>query len=156
MSSTYVLKTPKQLYSKYLYTRMGNPTRSALEECLADLESGKFCIACSSGSSAMTSVLHTLSAGDHIVAMDDIYGGTTNYLMHYTIKKHAVEVDFVDMTDEKLFESKLKKNTKLIWIETPTNPTMKLLNLENLIAIIRKFNKDIRIVVDNTFSSPYL
>lgn len=67
---------------------MGNPTRSALEECLAALEHGKLAIACSSGSSAMTSVLHTLSVGDHLIAMDDIYGGTTNYLNNYTIKKH--------------------------------------------------------------------
>eukprot|EP00825_Cyclidium_porcatum_P006234 TRINITY_DN1307_c0_g1_i1.p1 TRINITY_DN1307_c0_g1~~TRINITY_DN1307_c0_g1_i1.p1 ORF type:complete len:362 (-),score=66.69 TRINITY_DN1307_c0_g1_i1:283-1368(-) len=156
MSSTYVLKTPKQLYSKYLYTRMGNPTRTALEECLAALEHGKFAIACSSGCSAMTSVLHTLSVGDHMISMDDIYGGTTNYLMNYTIKKHSVDVDFVDMTDVNLFKSKLKKNTKLIWIESPTNPTMKIVDIEAIIKCTREFNKDIRIVVDNTFSSPYL
>lgn len=156
MSSTYVLKTPKQLYSKYLYTRMGNPTRTALEECLASLEHGKFAIACSSGSSAMTSVLHTLTAGDHVVSSDDVYGGTNNYFMHYTIKKHKVNVEFVDMTNEKLFEQSLKKETKLIWIETPTNPTMKIIDIEKLVKITKNFNKDIRVVVDNTFSSPYL
>lgn len=104
----------------------------------------------------MTAVLHQLNAGDHIVCCDDVYGGTQRYLRNFTQPKHLVEVDFVDTTIVENVKKAFKKNTKLLWLETPTNPTLKVSDIKALAAAAHEFNKEIIVVVDNTFLTPYL
>lgn len=105
----------------------------------------------------MTCVIHTLYSGDHILCCDDVYGGTNRYLRRFSVEKHKYEVDFVNMTDYNSVEKGLKSNTKLVWIETPTNPLLKIIDIEEIVKIVRKKNgNNTIVVVDNTFSSPYL
>eukprot|EP00825_Cyclidium_porcatum_P014717 TRINITY_DN179_c0_g1_i1.p1 TRINITY_DN179_c0_g1~~TRINITY_DN179_c0_g1_i1.p1 ORF type:complete len:410 (+),score=74.70 TRINITY_DN179_c0_g1_i1:212-1441(+) len=156
MTSTFILDTPTKLHGDYLYTRWGNPTSTALDQALAACEFGKYCIAFSSGSAAMVGVLHTLKVGDHLIAFDDLYGGTNSYLRNFTQKQHGVNVEFIDLTNLENLKKSLKESTKLIWIETPSNPTMKLVDIEEACKIAHTFNKSIKVVVDNTFASPYL
>lgn len=152
-TSTYVQKSPGQPLGDYEYSRAANPTRTALENALASIENGVRGLAFSSGLAATDCVLRSLKSGDEVVAMDDLYGGT--YRMFTRIYKDSgIVFKFVDMNDLEKFGSMLNENTKLIWVETPTNPLMKVAD----IAAIAKMAKSrgILLAVDNTFATPYL
>lgn len=135
----------------YDYTRSGNPTRAALEENIADLEGGVGCSATSTGMSAITSVLFLLKSGDHVVAGDDIYGGTYR-LFDQVFPSLGVTFTFVNMRDLDAVKAAVKENTKMIWIETPSNPLLNIVDIQG-VSEIAKDNKCIS-VVDNTFLSP--
>ena len=152
-SSTYVQESPG-VHKGYDYSRSINPTRKALEACIADLEGSNFGYAFASGMSASATVLEILSSGDHVIAMDDLYGGT--YRLFENVRKRSAGLDFTfcDLSDVKSLEASLKPNTKMIWIETPTNPLLKIADLK-AIASFAKHNNLIA-VCDNTFCSPFV
>jgi cystathionine gamma-synthase/cystathionine gamma-lyase len=136
----------------YEYSRTGNPTRAALEIALASLEEGKYGLAFASGVAATTAVLGLLKTGDHIVAGDDMYGGTYR-ILEKVLKKWGLSTSYADVDDFGSFEKAIRKNTKLIWIETPTNPLLKIVDIEKISKISHKHN--LILAVDNTFASPY-
>ncbi len=136
----------------YEYSRTGNPTRAALEEALAALEEAKYGLAFASGVAAIDAIVNLLKAGDHIVAGDDVYGGTFR-LFDKVYKKWGIETSYVDVTDAGAFKKALRKNTALLWIETPTNPLLKLSDIAALSAIAKE--SKIPLAVDNTFATPY-
>jgi cystathionine gamma-lyase len=151
LSSTFVQSSPG-VHKGYDYSRADNPTREAFENCLANLEGAKFGHAFGSGCGAMTTLLHLLKAGDHVVCSDDVYGGTFR-LFDQVIRNNGIDFDFVNMTDVSNVEKALKPNTKLIWMETPTNPLMKLCDIRAICKVGKE--KAIISVVDNTFMSPF-
>lgn len=152
-TSTFVQTSPGQPLGEYEYSRASNPTRTALESALASIENGTRGLAFSSGLAATDCILRSFKAGDEVIAMDDLYGGT--YRMFSRIYKDSgIKFHFVDMTDIAKLKSLINENTKLVWVETPTNPLMKLADIEE-IAKITKENK-IWLAVDNTFATPYL
>jgi cystathionine gamma-synthase/cystathionine gamma-lyase len=136
----------------YEYSRTGNPTRQALETALASLEEAKYGLAFASGVAATTAVFSLLKKADHIVAGDDIYGGTYR-LLERVFKRWGIRVTYADVDTIGSFEKALTKKTKLIWIETPTNPLLKVIDIEKISQIAHK--RDILLAVDNTFASPY-
>ena len=154
LSSTYAQKEPGSLYSVYDYSRCGNPTRTAFDECIAALEYGKYGLSFSSGCAALTCLSLIFSTGDHFICCDDVYGGTQRYLREIGQKRQGLTIDFVDMTDFENVEKFRKPETKCIIIETPTNPTMKICDIQKICTWAKKHN--IISVVDNTFASPYL
>ncbi|MEO1008880.1 MAG: cystathionine gamma-synthase [Planctomycetota bacterium] len=152
-TSTYVQQSPGKIVGEYDYSRAANPTRAALEANLAALEGGAHGLAYSSGVAATGAVLHLLSAGDHVLLCDDVYGGT-NRLFHRVFAQLGIETTLVDMTDHDAARAAIRDNTRLVWIETPTNPTLKVVDIAVMAEIAHK-SKAI-VAVDNTFSSPYL
>lgn len=139
----------------YIYTRLGNPTTSVVEEKLACLENGEACMSASSGIGAITSCLWTIvNAGDHIVAGKTLYGCTFAYLNH-GLSRFGVEVTFVDTRDPENIRKAMKPNTKVVYIETPANPNMYLCDIKAISAIAHT-NPDCKVVVDNTYMTPYL
>ncbi len=152
-TSTFVQSSPGQPIGDYEYSRAANPTRTALENALASIENGTKGLAFSSGLAATDCVLRSFKTGDEVIAMDDLYGGT--YRMFTRIYKNSgIKFHFVDMNDLEKFKSLINENTKLVWVETPTNPLMKLADIE-AIAKITKEHK-LLFAVDNTFATPYL
>ncbi len=153
-TSTFVQNSPGQpLNPDYEYSRAANPTRTALENALASLENGARGLAFSSGLAATDCVLRSLKAGDEVIAMDDLYGGT--YRMFTRIYKDSgIQFHFVDMNDLDKFQSLINENTRLVWVETPTNPLMKLADIEAIAKITK--SRNILFAVDNTFATPYL
>lgn len=151
MTSTYAQKSPGE-HRGFEYSRTQNPTRFALQDCLAALEEGKYGLAFASGCAALTTLMHTFKAGDHIVCSDDVYGGTFR-LFDKVFRNLGLEFTYVDMTDRAKFESAFRANTKLVWIETPTNPMLKIVDIAQLTAIAHK--KGALVGVDNTFMSPF-
>ncbi len=152
-TSTFVQQSPGKIVGEYDYSRAANPTRTAIEANLAALEGGKFGLCYSSGVAATGAVLHTLSAGDNVLLCDDVYGGT-NRLFHRVFAQLGVQTTLVDMTDLNKLEDAFKPNTKLVWIETPTNPTLKCIDIEEVSKIAHA--KGAKVAVDNTFATPYL
>ncbi|CAM2847515.1 cystathionine gamma-synthase [Flavobacterium frigoris] len=152
-TTTFAQTSPGQPIGDYEYSRTANPTRSALENALASLENGARGLAFSSGLAATDCLMRGLKAGDEVIAMDDLYGGTYR-LFTKIYKDSGIVFHFVDMNDMEKFKSLINENTKLVWVETPTNPMMKLVDIE-AIAKITKENKVI-FAVDNTFATPYL
>lgn len=152
MSTTFKQDGPAE-FRCFEYGRSGNPTRECLEKCLASIENAKFGLSFASGLAATTTITHLLSAGDHLLSMDDLYGGTNRYF-RTVASRFGIEIDFVDATDPKKVESSMKANTKMVWIETPTNPTMKIVDIAAVAAIVKKHGSSF-LVVDNTFMSPY-
>ena len=152
-SSTYVQESPG-VHKGYDYSRSINPTRKALEACIADLEGSNFGYAFASGMSASATVLEILSSGDHVIAMDDLYGGT--YRLFENVRKRSAGLDFTfcDLSDCKALEASLKPNTKMIWIETPTNPLLKIADLKAISSFAK--NNNLIAVCDNTFCSPFV
>ncbi len=136
----------------YEYSRTGNPTRTALEKCLASLEDGKFGLAYASGCAATTNVISLLKAGDHVVASDDLYGGTYR-LFTKVLSKFGISFSFVDMANKENVYKAVQENTKMVWIETPTNPLLKLCDIQQTAEICKE--KGLLLAVDNTFMSPY-
>ncbi|WMW77774.1 cystathionine gamma-synthase [Flavobacterium sp. 20NA77.7] len=152
-TSTFVQKSPGQPIGDYEYSRAANPTRTALEDALASIENGTRGLAFSSGLAATDSVLKLLKPGDEVIAMDDLYGGT--YRMFARIyQEFGIKFHFVDMNDLAKFESLINVNTKLVWVETPTNPLMKLADIAEIAKITKKHH--LLFAVDNTFATPYL
>jgi cystathionine gamma-lyase len=151
LTSTYVQDGPG-VHKGFEYSRTRNPTRDALEGCLAALEGGRHGLAFASGLAATDAILHALSAGDHVVYCDDVYGGTFR-LFDKVFRRHGVEFTAVDMTDPASVERALRPSTRLIWIETPTNPMLKIVDLAAVAAIARA--RGVRTVVDNTFATPF-
>jgi cystathionine gamma-lyase len=151
LTSTYVQSSPG-VHRGYEYSRTHNPTRKAYEACLANLEGGKYGFAFASGCAASTTIMHLLKAGDHVIAGDDMYGGTFR-LMDKVIRQNGVEFSFVDLSNPENFKSALQPNTKLLWLETPTNPTLKLVDVKRLSSMAT--SSGVIAVVDNTFMSPY-
>lgn len=151
-TSTYVQEAPG-VNKGYGYARGKNPTREALQANLAALENGKFCVCFSSGVAATDAVLKLLSPGDEVITGDDLYGGTYRLFVNL-YEKFGIKFHFVDLTNVENVHSYINSNTKLIWAETPTNPTMQIIDIEAL-SIIAKQNNLI-MVADNTFASPYL
>lgn len=153
-TSTFAQHHPGEPNNGYEYSRAANPTRTALENALASIENGTRGLAFSSGLAATDCVLRGLKAGDEVIAMDDLYGGT--YRMFTRIyKESGIKFHFVDMNDIAKFESLITENTRLVWVETPTNPLMKLADIA-AIAQITKKHPNILFAVDNTFATPYL
>lgn len=152
-SSTYVQESPG-VHKGYEYSRSKNPTRFALEECIADLENGKRGFAFSSGLAASSAVLDILPQNSHIISINDVYGGTFRLFDKVRSKTAGLTADFIDMKAPEDIEKYIKDNTKMIWIETPTNPLLKIADLK-IIAEIAKRNNIIT-VCDNTFSTPYI
>lgn len=151
LSSTYVQASPGE-HKGYEYSRTGNPTRKAYEDCLANLESGKFGFGFTSGCAATTTILHLLKAGDHVIASDDMYGGTFR-LFDKVIRHNGIEFSYIDLTKAENFKAAIKPNTRMVWIETPTNPTLKLIDIRKVTETAR--SKGIISIVDNTFMSPF-
>jgi len=135
------------------YSRTGNPTRRALEDCLASLEEGAYGLAFASGMAATTAVLSLLRPGDRIIAIEDIYGGT--YRMFEQVYSHyQVSTTYLDMKDMAALEKAIRPETRLVWIETPTNPLLQVVDIAAIAAVCRE--KGVLLAVDNTFASPYL
>ena len=137
----------------YEYARTGNPTRTALEACVAALERGRWALAFSSGMAATDAVAHLLEAGDHVVMGDDVYGGTYR-LFARVFDRAGLTLTAVDMTDQRALRRALRRRTRLVWIETPTNPLLKVVDVTAVGAAAR--DAGALSVVDNTFASPYL
>lgn len=153
-TSTFVQKSPGQpINPDFEYSRAANPTRSALEMALASIENGARGLAFSSGLAATDCVLRSFKAGDEIIAMDDLYGGTYR-LFTKIYKDSGIKFHFVDMNDIAKLKSLINDNTKLVWVETPTNPLMKLADIQEIAKITKANN--ILFAVDNTFATPYL
>lgn len=152
-TSTYAQSSPG-VHQGFEYSRTHNPTRFAYERCVAALEGGSRGFAFASGMAATSTVLELLDSGDHIIAMDDIYGGT--YRLFERVRKRSAGLDFsfVDLTDLSAFEAAIRPETKMVWVETPTNPMLKIVDIETVCAIAGKHG--LRVVVDNTFASPIL
>ncbi len=150
-TSTYVQQSPGK-HQGYEYSRSQNPTRMAYERCVADLEGGTQGYAFASGLAAAGTILELLDTGSHVIAMDDLYGGT--YRLFDGVRKRSAGLDFsfIDLNDQAALKAALKPNTRMIWAETPTNPMLKLVDLAKLGAFARKH--DLILVVDNTFASP--
>ena len=151
-TSTYVQDGPGH-HTGYEYARTQNPTREALEASVASLEAGSFAVATSSGCAATTNILHLLKAGDHVVSSDDVYGGTYR-LFTKVFAQLGIEFTFVDLTVAGRLEEALRPNTKLVWLETPTNPLLKILDITELSRVAH--SRGATVVVDNTFLSPAL
>lgn len=149
-TSTFQQKEPG-VHQGWDYSRAGNPTRDFYEESLASLENAKYGLAFSSGLAAEQAIIQMLNPGDHVLVCDDVYGGTGR-LFRTLYAKYGIEFSFIDMSEMQLIESEIKKNTAMIWVETPTNPTLKIIDIA-AVAKIAKKQKAI-LVVDNTFASP--
>ena len=152
-TSTYVQSSPG-VHKGYEYSRTHNPTRDALQASLVNLEGGAAAFAFASGMAGSATILELLDAGAHIVAMHDLYGGS--YRLFENVRKRSanLEVSFVDLSDPAALEGALRPDTRLIWVETPTNPLLKLVDLSAIAAVARR--RGILSVCDNTFATPYL
>lgn len=141
------------VHKGYDYSRAGNPTRTALERCLAELEGAKHAIAFGSGCAAATAVLLTLKSGDHVLVGDDVYGGTFR-IFDKVFKQFGVEATFLDMSDPARVDSEMRPNTRLVWMETPSNPMLKVLDIAAIARAAR--TRGVPVAVDNTFATPVL
>ena len=150
-SSTFVQNAPGDL-KEYEYSRTANPTRDALEENLASLENARHGIAFGSGMAAIDTVMKLLNPGDHVIAGQDLYGGSYRlFEQHY--RKYDIDFSYVDMTNLDRIEDELRNETRMVWVESPTNPLLELANLESIANLLPDRTK---MAVDNTFASPYL
>jgi len=152
-TSTYAQQSPG-VHKGFEYARSQNPTRFAFERAIADLESGSAGFAFASGLAAIGTVLELLDAGAHIVATDDIYGGTFRLLQRVRKRSANLDITFVDFTDLAKVEAAIRPETKMLWVETPTNPLLRIIDLEGVAALARR--KGVISVADNTFASPYI
>ena len=153
-TSTYAQSSPGQ-HKGYEYSRAANPTRTALENAFASIENGTQGFAFSSGLAAIDCVLRTLNPGDEVIAGDDLYGGTYR-MFTKMFQKFGLKFSYVDMNEASNVANEISESTKLIWIETPTNPLMKIADIEEITKAVKAVNSDVLIAVDNTFATPYL
>lgn len=152
-TSTYVQQSPG-VHKGYEYSRTQNPTRMAFERCIADLESGTAGFAFASGLAATATVLECLDQGAHIVAADDLYGGTRRLFTRVRARSAGIETTYVDLSDAGTLDAAIRPNTRLIWIETPSNPLLKLIDLERIARVARR--RGIWTAADNTFATPWI
>ena len=152
-TSTYVQESPGK-HKGYDYARSINPTRLAYEKCIADLESGTRGFAFASGLAAMATALELIDSASHVIASDDLYGGTFRLFDKVRRRSSNLDFTFVDLTDARDFEDEIKSNTRMVWIETPSNPLLKLIDLEAIAKTARERN--VISVCDNTFASPWI
>ncbi len=136
----------------YEYSRTGNPTRTALETCIASLEDAKYGLAFASGMAAETTIMYLFAPGDHIIVSNDVYGGTYR-LFERVLALYGLQFSYIDMTDPATVEEHIKPETRAIWVETPSNPLMKLIDITAVASIAHSHK--LRVIVDNTFASPY-
>lgn len=162
LASTFAQSSPGVLYGRnqensfgkgWEYSRTGNPTRGVFERAIAACEKGKHAVAYSSGMAATTAAVHLLKQGDHVISIDDVYGGTQRYFRQTVHPTYGIDFDFVDMSDLAKIEAAIRPNTKMLWLESPTNPTLKVTDIAAVSAVAKKHN--LIVVVDNTFMSPY-
>lgn len=153
LSTTFKQDAPGVMNEGYEYSRSANPTRGVTERCIASLENGKDCLLFSSGLGATTAITHLLSQGEHIVAMEDLYGGTNRYFRKVA-SKFGIETTFVDATVAENVKNALKPNTRMVWVETPTNPTLKMSDIKAICEMAHQ-QPNVFVVVDNTFMTPY-
>lgn len=153
LTSTFAQETPGKLKAGYEYSRGANPTRQALEDSLASIENGHTGLAFGSGLAAIDAVLKLLNPGDHVVAVDDLYGGTYR-LFTRLFSKYQLEFSFVSFENAENLDSAMQENTRLIWLETPTNPLMKLVDIQKVADQVK--GKNILVAVDNTFATPFI
>ena len=152
-TSTYAQKSPG-VHQGFEYSRSHNPTRFAYEDCVAALEGGTKGYAFASGLAATSTILETLDTGSHVVCMDDVYGGTFRLFERVRRRSAGLDFSFVDLGDRDAFEASIKPNTRLVWIETPTNPMLKIVDIAAICELARK--RGIKVCVDNTFATPIL
>ncbi|KUH34562.1 cystathionine gamma-synthase [Thermococcus celericrescens] len=153
LSTTFAKKSVKEVEEGYVYSRSGNPTRDSLERKLAALENAKYGLAFSSGLAAESTILLALlKKGDHVIAFDDLYGGTKR-LFNQVMERFGIEFTYVDAREPENVRKAIKDNTRMVWLETPTNPLLKLADVKAIAEIAHE--RDIMVVVDNTFASPY-
>src|SRR5438128_4931154 len=138
------------VHKGYEYSRTANPTRAALEACLASLEGGQYGLAFASGMAAEDTMLHLFESGDHVLVCDDVYGGTFR-LFRRVLERVGLRFSFVDMSDPQSVADGLEERTKLIWLESPTNPLMKLIDIAAVADVAHRQGRHILVVVDNTF-----
>ncbi|HVJ91114.1 MAG TPA: cystathionine gamma-synthase [Labilithrix sp.] len=153
LASTFAQDGPGVLKGPYDYSRAGNPTRTALEQCLAALEGARHGIAFGSGCAATTALLLTLKSGDHVLVGDDVYGGTFR-IFDKVMKQFGLDATFMDMRDPAKVREAIRPNTRMLWIETPSNPMLKIFDIAALADVAKKAN--LTFVVDNTFATPML
>jgi len=151
LSTTFKQEAPAK-HKGYEYARSGNPSRSVLEACLASLDDAKYALCFASGLGATTALVHLLNAGDHMISVDDVYGGTYRYFNKAAACMN-LETTFVDATEPSNLEKAIRPNTKLVWLESPTNPLLKVIDIKEIAEIAHK--RDILLAVDNTFLTPY-
>ena len=152
-TSTYVQQSPG-VHKGFDYARTKNPTRMAFERCIADLEGGSAAFAFASGLAAISTTLECLDHGSHIIAVDDLYGGSRRLFERVRKRSMGIEVTQLDLTDAAALEAAIRPSTRLVWVETPTNPLLKLVDLERVAAIAKR--RGILAAADNTFASPYV
>jgi cystathionine gamma-lyase len=152
-TSTYVQQSPG-VNKGYDYARTKNPTRMAFERCIADLEGGSVAFAFASGLAAISTSLECLDQGSHVISVDDLYGGSRRLFERVRKRSMGIEVSYLDLSDPDAIEAEIRPNTRLVWVETPTNPLLKLVDLERVAAIAKK--RGIWAAADNTFASPYV
>jgi cystathionine gamma-lyase len=152
-TSTYAQSSPG-VHQGFEYSRTHNPTRFAYERCVAGLEGGSRGFAFASGLAATSTILELLDSGSHVVCMDDVYGGTFRLFERVRRRTAGLDFSFVDLTDTAAFEAAIRPNTRMVWVETPTNPMLKIVDLQAVSAVAKKHG--LRMVVDNTFASPIL
>lgn len=139
--------------SGFDYTRTNNPTRKVLEDTIAALEGGTACCACATGMAAEAAVIHLLKAGDHVICGDDVYGGTFR-LFDDIMRKFGIDFTFLRLDDREKIEAAVRPNTKMLWVETPSNPLLNIVDIEMAVAVAKKFS--LLTVIDNTFATPLL
>jgi len=152
-TSTYVQESPG-VHKGFEYSRSQNPTRMAYERCIADLESGSAGFAFASGMAATATALELLDSGAHVVAMEDLYGGSRRLFSRVRQRSANLSFSYVDLTDTAAFEAAIRPETRMLWVESPTNPLLKLVDLSGLAAAARR--RGILSVCDNTFASPWV
>jgi cystathionine beta-lyase/cystathionine gamma-synthase len=152
-TSTYVQQSPG-VNKGYDYARTKNPTRMAFERCIADLEGGSAAFAFASGLAAISTSLECLDQGSHVISVDDLYGGSRRLFERVRRRSMGIEVSYLDLSDPDAIEAEFRPNTRLVWVETPTNPLLKLVDLERVAAIAKR--RGIWAAADNTFASPYV
>jgi cystathionine gamma-lyase len=152
-TSTFVQESPGK-HKGYEYARTQNPTRGAYEACVADLENGTNGFAFASGMAAIGTILELLDSGDHVISMDDLYGGTFRIFENVRRRTSNLDFTFIDMTEPERIAAAIKPNTKMIWVETPTNPLLRIVDLSAVAAIAKQHG--LISVCDNTFASPYI
>ncbi len=152
-TSTYVQESPG-VHKGYEYSRSQNPTRMAFEDCVADLESGSKGFAFASGLAGSATVLELMESGSHVLAGNDLYGGTYRLFENVRKKSANLDFDFLDMTDEAAIEAKIRPETRMVWVETPTNPLLTVIDLDMISRVARRHN--LLAVADNTFATPWV
>jgi len=152
LATTYAQSSPG-VNKGFEYSRTGNPTRRAFEECVAALENGKYGLAFASGSATTVTIVNMFKTGDHIISVDDVYGGTQRYFNKVANPNMGIDFTFIDLTKAETLEPAFTPKTKMVWLETPTNPMLKIIDIQRVCEIAHKHGAIV--VVDNTFMSPY-